>query len=71
MQLVHIKPAMAFVNSHAPTYAQVLIEDRIATKFFIMSQAVYPDGSVKWETDTIECVNGQVDLKKIEEVLGY
>jgi hypothetical protein len=69
--MVHVKPAMAFVNSHAPTNAQVLFEDGVATKFFIMSEAVYPDGSVKWETDTIECKDGLVDLKKIEDILGY
>lgn len=69
--LVDAYQAYRFVNSHAPIEAQLLIEDGVPTKLAIFSQAVYPDGTVKWETDFVPAQNGQVDLKAVRDILGY
>lgn len=71
MTLVSVSEAIAFVNSHAPISAQAYIVDGVAQKFFILSEEVERDGTVKQATDIIECKDGRVSLEAIRDVLGY
>ena len=64
---VDVRAAIAFVNSHAPIYAQN-VSDRT---FVIHFEEVDMDGKVSWASEAVGIKDGKVDLKSIRDLLGY
>lgn len=69
--MVPAKQAYDFVNSHDPVKAQLFVNDGNVESLFIISEEVDRDGRVSTVTDIVHCVNGEVNIECVRDILGY